>query len=95
MAQMLSIVTEHQEDWDVHFPHVKFPFNNAAGAAMGHAPNQVHVNRLRAFRWRFSTTYKLGVTRVLPALTSSIATVPLSAKIGRSRVFERSTCSLS
>ena len=47
MAQMLSMVcNEHQNDWDVHFPHVEYVYNNSVSAATGLAPNEVHIGRL-------------------------------------------------
>ena len=47
MAQMLAMVcNEHQNDWDVHFPHVEYAYNNSVSAATGFAPNEVHIRRL-------------------------------------------------
>ena len=40
MAQMLAMVcNEHQNDWDVHLPHVEYSYNNSVSAATGLAPN--------------------------------------------------------
>ena len=47
MAQVLAMVcNEHQNDWDVHLPHVKYAYNNSVSAATGPAPNEVHIGRL-------------------------------------------------
>ena len=47
MAQMLAMVcNEHQNDWDVHVPHVKYAYNNSVSAATGLAPNEVYIGRL-------------------------------------------------
>ena len=47
MAQKLAMVcNEHQNDWDVHLPHVEYAYNNSVSAAMGLAPNEVHIGRL-------------------------------------------------
>ena len=47
MAQMLAMVcNEHQNDWDIHLPHVEYAYNNSVSAATGLAPNEVHIGRL-------------------------------------------------
>ena len=47
MAQMLAMVcNEHQNDWDVHLPHVEYAYNNYVSAAPGLAPIEVHIRRL-------------------------------------------------
>ena len=47
MAQMLAVVVnERQDDWNLHLPHVRFAYNNSVSAAMGLAPNEVHMGRL-------------------------------------------------
>ena len=47
MAQMLAMIcNEHQNDWDVHLPHVGYAYNNSVSAATGLAPNEVHMGRL-------------------------------------------------
>ena len=47
MAPMLAMaVNERQVDWDLHMPHVEFAYNNSVSAAMGLAPNGVHMGRL-------------------------------------------------
>ena len=47
MAQMLAMVCNgHQNDWDVHLPHVEYAYNNSVSAATGLAPNEVHIGRL-------------------------------------------------
>ena len=47
MAQMLAMVcNEHQNDWDVHLPHVEYAYNNSVSAATGLAPNEIHMGRL-------------------------------------------------
>ena len=47
MAQTLvMVVDERQDDWDLHLPHVEFPYNNSVIAATGLAPNEVHMGRL-------------------------------------------------
>ena len=47
MARMLAMVcNEHQNDWDVHLPHVEYAYNNSVSAATGLAPNEVHLGRL-------------------------------------------------
>ena len=47
MAQMLAMVcNEHQNDWDAHPPHVEYAYNNCVNAAIGLAPNKVHIGRL-------------------------------------------------
>ena len=47
MAQMLAMVcNEHQNDWDVHLPHVEYAYHNSVSAATGLAPNEVHIGRL-------------------------------------------------
>ena len=44
---MLAMVcNEHQNDWDVHLPHVEYAYNNSVSAATGLAPNEVHIGRL-------------------------------------------------
>ena len=44
---MLAMVcNEHQNDWDVHLPHVEYAYNNSVSAATGLAPNEVHMGRL-------------------------------------------------
>ena len=46
-AQMLAMLcNEHQNDWDVHLPHVEYAYNNSVSAATGLAPNKVHIGRL-------------------------------------------------
>ena len=47
MAQMLALVcNEHQNDWDVHLPHVEYAYNNSVSAATDLASNEVHIGRL-------------------------------------------------
>ena len=47
MVQMLAMVcNEHQNDWDVHLPHVEDTYRNSVSAATGLAPNEVHIGRL-------------------------------------------------
>ena len=47
MAQILAmVVNERQHDWHLYLPHVEFAYNNSVSAAMGLAPNEVHVGRL-------------------------------------------------
>ena len=47
MAQMLArVCNEHQNDWDVHLPHVEYAYNNSVSAATGLSPNEVHIGRL-------------------------------------------------
>ena len=47
MAQMLAIFSnEHQNDWNVHLPHVEYAYNNSVSAATGLAPNEIHIGRL-------------------------------------------------
>ena len=47
MAQMLAMVcNEHQNDWDVHLPHVEYAYNSSVSAATGLALNEVHIGRL-------------------------------------------------
>ena len=54
MEKMLAMVcNEHQNDWDVHFPHVEYVYKNSVSAATGLAPNEVHIGRLR----RLSLTF--------------------------------------
>ena len=44
MAQMLAmVVNERHDDWDLHLPHVEYAYNNSVSAAMGLAPNEVHM----------------------------------------------------
>ena len=40
------VCNEHQNDWDVHFPHFEYAYNNSVSAATGLAPNVVHLGRL-------------------------------------------------
>ena len=50
MAQMLAMFcNEHQNDWDIHLPHVEYAYNNSVSAATGLAPNEVHIGRLPRF----------------------------------------------
>ena len=47
MAQMLvMVVNERQDDRDLNLPHVEFAYNNFVSAAMGLAPNEVHMGSL-------------------------------------------------
>ena len=47
MEQMLAMVgNEHQNNWDVHLPHVGCTYNNSGSTATGLAPNEVHIRRL-------------------------------------------------
>ena len=47
MAETLAMVcNEHQNDWDVHLPHVEYAYNNSVRAATGLAPNEVYIGRL-------------------------------------------------
>ena len=47
MAEMLAlVVNEQQDDWDLRLLHVEFAYNNSVVAAMGLAPNEVHMGRL-------------------------------------------------
>ena len=41
MAQMLAMVCNDQNDWDVHLPHVEYVYNNSVSAATGLYPNEV------------------------------------------------------
>ena len=53
MAQILAMIcNEHQNDWDVHLPHVEYAYNNSVCVATGLAPNEVHLERL----WRLPFT---------------------------------------
>ena len=46
MTQMLAmVVSERQDDWDAHLPHVEFAYNNFVSAATGLVPDEVHMNR--------------------------------------------------
>ena len=46
MAQRLArLCNEHQNDWDVHLPHVEYAYNNSVSAATGLAFNEVHTDR--------------------------------------------------
>ena len=44
------VCNEHQNDWDVHFPHVEYNYNNSVSAATGLTPNKVHIGRLPRLR---------------------------------------------
>ena len=46
VAQMLAMVNELQNNWDLQLPHVEFAHNNSVSAATGLAPNEVHMGRL-------------------------------------------------
>ena len=47
MAQVLAMVcNEHQNDWDVHLPHVEYAYKNSVSAATSLAPNEVYIGRL-------------------------------------------------
>ena len=47
MAQLLAkVCNEHQNDWDVHLPHVEYAYNNSVSAATGLAPKKLHLVRL-------------------------------------------------
>ena len=40
------VCNEHQNDWDVHLPHIEYAYNNSISAAMGFAPNEAHLGIL-------------------------------------------------
>ena len=49
MVQMLAMVcNEHQNDWDVHLPHVEYAYNNSVSAATGLAPLKSTLDASRA-----------------------------------------------
>ena len=57
MAQMLAmVVSERQDDWDLHLFHVEFAYNNSVSAGAGLAPNEVHKAKL-ALKW--TALYKM------------------------------------
>ena len=44
---MLAMVcNEHQNDWNVHFPHVEYTYHDSVSAATGLAPKDAHIRRL-------------------------------------------------
>ena len=60
MAHMLDmVVSERQDDWDLHLPHVKFVYTTPVSAAKGLAPNEVHMGRLP--RLSLTVFYRTGV----------------------------------
>ena len=47
MVQMLAVVVnERQDNWDLHLPHVEFPYNDSVSAGTGLALDDVHMGRL-------------------------------------------------
>ena len=46
MAQMLAMVVNERQDWDLQPLHVEFAYNNSVSAATSLAPNEVHMGRL-------------------------------------------------
>ena len=49
ISQMLAkVCNEHQNDWDVHLPHVEYAYNNSVSAATGLAQNEVHFGTFTA-----------------------------------------------
>ena len=40
------VCNEHQNDWDVLLPYVKYAYKNSVSTATGLAPNEVHLGRL-------------------------------------------------
>ncbi|CAB1107844.1 unnamed protein product [Ectocarpus sp. CCAP 1310/34] len=47
MAHMLAVVvSEQQNDWDVHLPHVEFSYNNSVNQSTGLALNEIHIGRI-------------------------------------------------
>ena len=40
------VVNELHTNWDEHLPHTEFACNNSVSAAMGLAPNDIHMGRL-------------------------------------------------
>ena len=97
MAQMLAMIcNEHQNDWDVHLPHVEYAYNNSVSAATGLAPNEVHMERLPRASLSPSSTDRMAVcTRTLTATNSPIATLPASVKNEHTNLCENSTPSPS
>ena len=41
-----TVVSERQDDWDAHLPHVEFAYNNSVSATTGLAPNEMRTYRL-------------------------------------------------
>ena len=41
MAQMIAMVCNDQNDWDVHLPHVEYVYNNSFSVITGLASNEV------------------------------------------------------
>ena len=75
MAQMLAMVcNEHQNDWDVHLPHVEYAYNNSVSAATGLAPNKVHKEQL-SLNWT-------GPFKILAVGPSSAADTPDGHPLG-------------
>ena len=96
MAQMLVMVcNEHQNDCDVHLPHVEYTYNNSVSAAMGLARMKSTWDVYRA-SLSPSTTDRMAVcTRTLTATNSPIATLPASVNNEYTNLCENSTPSPS
>ena len=96
MAQMLAMVcNEHQNDWDVHLPHVEYAYNNSVSAATGLAPNEVHMGRLpRLPLTVFDRSYG-GMHQNLDSTNSPIATLPASVNNEHTNLCENNTPSPS
>ena len=46
-AQILAMVcNKHQNGWDAHLSYVEYAYNNSFSAAIGLAPNEVHIGHL-------------------------------------------------
>ena len=78
MTQISAMVcNEHQNDWDVHLPHVEYAYNNSVSAATGHAPNEVHIGRLP----HPSPSPSLINRTVMPIRTSTATNSPIATSI--------------
>ena len=77
MAQMLAMVcNEHQNDWDVHLPHVENAYNKSVSAATGLTPNEVNIGRLPRLPLAIFDRPYGGVHQSPTANISPIATLP-------------------
>ena len=93
---MLAMVcNEHQNDWDVHLPHVEYAYNNSVSAATGLASNEVHIGRLPRSLSPSLIDHMVVYIRTSIATNSPTATLLVSPNNVRTNLYENNTPSPS
>ena len=93
---MLAMVcNEHQNDWDVHLPHVEYAYNNSVSAARASPPMKSIMDACRASLSLSLIDHMVVYIRTSIATNSPTETLLVSANNVRTNLYENNTPSPS